>query len=119
MKTHTNDLLKIEVDEKKDSIILKWTGKSTAREPGNFIIPILTDAMKKAGEKIPVILDFSGLEYMNSSTMTPVSKILEKAKSGESRIIIHYRKEVNWQELNFSALKIFETKDKRIEITGL
>ncbi len=118
MKTHSSDLLKIEIDETKDSIVIKWLGKSTARDPGDFIIPILTDELKKAGGDIHVILDFCDLEYMNSSTMTPISKILESARSGKSRVSIHYSKSVNWQELNFSALKIFETKDKRIEIAG-
>jgi len=56
---------------------------------------------------------------MNSSTITPIIKILERAKSGMTKITIFYQKSLKWQELNFSALEIFKTKDNRLEIKGL
>jgi len=119
IETYTSNLLTIEVEENGSTIIIRFKGKSTDREPGNFILPILLESLHnsvKYDKKI--IMDFESLEYMNSSTITPLIKILENAKDNTSSISLVYQKTKKWQELCFSALKIFETKDQRIEISG-
>ena len=115
-----SNLLKIEVREDNDSIITYWTGKSVDRNPGKFITPILVDLFRKSSElKKRIILDFQKLDYMNSSTITPVIKVLERAKRGNAQVTVLYNKLLKWQELSFSALEIFQTTDKRVEIRGL
>jgi len=115
-----SNLLKIEVQEDNDSIITYWTGKSVDRNPGKFITPILVDLFRKSSElKKRIILDFQKLDYMNSSTITPVIKVLERAKRGNAQVTVLYNKLLKWQELSFSALEIFQTTDKRVEIRGL
>ena len=120
IKTFTNHSLEIKVIENDDSIKLLWSGKSIDREPSKFITPILLDVIKRStdvGKR--VVLDFCKLAYMNSSTITPIIKVLERAKKGKNKITVIYEKSLRWQEVNFSALKIFETTDQRIEIKGL
>ena len=120
IKTYSNNLLKIEIKEDKDTLVARWTGKSTDREPGKFITPILMDTIKEASDKnLRVIMDFRELAYMNSSTITPLIKILERAKRGNTQISVLYNKALHWQSLSFSALEIFMTKDQRVEIIGL
>ena len=115
-----SNLLKIEVQENNDSIITYWTGKSVDRNPGKFINTILVDLFRKSSElKKRIILDFQKLDYMNSSTITPVIKVLERAKRGNAQVTVLYNKLLKWQELSFSALEIFQTTDKRVEIRGL
>lgn len=119
IETYTSNLLTLEVEENGSTIAIRFKGKSTEREPGTFILPILLDALHnsiKYDKKI--VMNFESLEYMNSSTITPLIKILENAKDNTSSISLIYRKSKKWQELSFSALKIFETKDQRIEISG-
>jgi len=119
-RTFTNNSLEIKVTENEDSIKLTWSGKSIDREPGKFISPILLDIIKRstdAGKR--VILDFCRLSYMNSSTITPIIKVLERAKKGKNKITVMYEKSLRWQEVNFSALRIFETTDQRVEIKGM
>jgi anti-anti-sigma regulatory factor len=119
-KTFTNHSLEIKVIESDDSIKLLWSGKSIDREPSKFITPILLDIIKRStdvGKR--VVLDFSKLAYMNSSTITPIIKVLERAKKGKNKITVSYEKSLRWQEVNFSALKIFETPDQRVEIKGI
>ncbi len=108
------------VTENEDSIRLAWSGKSIDREPGKFITPVLLDIIKRStnAEK-RIILDFCKLVYMNSSTITPIIKVLERAKKGKNKITVMYEKSLRWQEVNFSALKIFETADRRVEIKGM
>jgi hypothetical protein len=116
----TSELLRIEVKDEDHSINIEWKGKSVTRQPGQFITPILVDALKKGdNHEKPVILDFRELEYMNSSTITPIIKILERARKGTRHITVLYDKQQKWQDLSFSALGIFETKDNRVRIQGI
>jgi hypothetical protein len=99
---------------------VKWNGKSIDREPSKFISPILVKVLEMAGTMDKrITMDFQDLSYMNSSTITPVIKILDRAKKGMTQITILYRKSLRWQELNFSALEVFRTDDNRLEIKGL
>ncbi|MDI6615743.1 MAG: hypothetical protein QME27_03435 [Syntrophaceae bacterium] len=113
-------LLQIELIENTNSITMVWTGKSTHRKPSEFISPILADAIRRSNaSKKRIIMDFRRLEYMNSSTITPVIKILERAKRGATEITLLYNKSLKWQDLSFSALEIFETQDSKVEIKGV
>ena len=115
-----DNLLQIEVIENKNSITMVWTGKSTNRKPSEFISPILADTIKKSNAtKKRIILDFRKLDYMNSSTITPIIKILERAKRGAIQITLLYNRSLKWQDLSFSALEIFQTKDSKVEIKGV
>ena len=112
--------LKIHVLENDNSINVTWIGKSVDRQPSKFLSPILINTMEEAKQKTKrIILDFRKLEYMNSSTITPVIKVLDRAKKSIISLTILYNKALKWQELNFSALELFVTKDNRIEIKGL
>ena len=119
-ESYRSNLLEVEVEEKDQTIVTKWTGKSVDRNPSEFIVPILTNLLERENSIAKkIILDFQQLDYMNSSTITPIIKILERAKRGNVQLIVEYNKALKWQDLSFSALKIFQTKDKRVEIRGL
>ena len=113
-------LLKLEVMENSDSISVDWKGKSTERNPGSFLTPILLQVLKNSSDpNRNIVLDFRNLQYMNSSTITPIIKILERAKRSKKHLTVIYDKSLKWQELNFSALEVFQTKDRRIQIKGI
>jgi len=118
-KTYTNNLLNLEVEENNSAINIRWTGKSVDREPAKFITPILVDSIRKSGDQSKrITLDFRELAYMNSSTITPIIKMLERAKRGKTRVTVIYLKSLKWQDVIFSALEIFRTKDGRVAIKG-
>lgn len=118
-KTYTNNLLNLEVEENNSAINIRWTGKSVDREPAKFITPILVDSIRKSGDQSKrITLDFRELAYMNSSTITPIIKMLERAKRGKTQVTVIYLKSLKWQDVIFSALEIFRTKDGRVEIKG-
>ncbi|EMJ96011.1 hypothetical protein LEP1GSC193_2278 [Leptospira alstonii serovar Pingchang str. 80-412] len=103
-----------------EDIEVLWLGKSVQRNPSQFIIPTLSDVMKRGVDQDKtVVWDFRQLEYMNSSTITPVIKTLEMVKKGLGKVKLIYNKTKKWQDLSFSALRIFETKDGRIQVIGL
>jgi len=116
----TSHFLTLEKIVGDTSITIRFIGKSNERNPSKFISPILSDVLHQSdsGNK-EIILDFKELEYMNSSTITPILKILDKATREKNyRITITYRQSLKWQDLSFSALKIFELKDNKIKIIG-
>ena len=117
---YTNKNLSIEVTEHESTIDVKWEGKSIDREPSKFISPILVKVLEMASVlNKRIFMDFQSLSYMNSSTITPIIKILDRAQKGMTQITITYRKALKWQELNFTALEVFRTEDNRLEIKGL
>jgi hypothetical protein len=119
-KKFSSGLLTLEIFVDEPSMTIRFIGRSNERNPSKFIYPILSDALEQsATDNKDIILDFMEFEYMNSSTITPILKILDKVKREEKyRIAIVYNQSLKWQELSFSALKIFETKDKKISIIG-
>jgi hypothetical protein len=119
-ETYTSHALSLDVVEEQAGITVTWRGRSTARDPAEFLIPILTRALDRAMElKRPLVLDFRSLEYFNSSTITPVVRLMEETKRRGASLVVNYDKKLRWQELSFSALQVFHTGDQRIRISGV
>lgn len=119
-QTFTNSTLTLTVGEDTAAVSVIWKGRSTARDPAEFLIPILTKALDRATEiRRPLMLDFCGIEYFNSSTITPVVRLIEEAKRRGASLVVRYDKKLRWQELSFSALQVFHTGDERIKIVGV
>lgn len=119
-ETFTSDALTLELREEEGAVYVVWTGRSTGREPGTFIVPVLSRAIElvqRSGK--PLILDFQSISFMNSSTLTPLIRLLDRARRSVSTVRVLYKRELKWQELNFTALEIFQTPDQRIEIRGV
>lgn len=119
-ESYTCGLLKIDINENNNCINIKWTGRSIDRKPSTFITPILVSVLNRSSDcNKRLVLDFRKLEYVNSSTITPIIKVLERAKRGTNQVTVLYEKSLKWQDLSFSALRIFQTGDQRVEIKGL
>ncbi len=108
--------LVLEVSE-GDALVVAWRGKSNDREPGRFLVPVFAQLLARAAEaKKPIVMDFSAVEYMNSSTFTPLVKLLDEAKRAGAGVVLQYDSQTKWQALSFSALRAFETPDGRIAV---
>ncbi len=119
-ETFVDGPLTIGICESDDGVRLEWRGRSMSREPGRFLLPVLAKALDRgirAGK--PLVIDFQQLEYLNSSTITPVIRILEQARRGTHRVTVVYAKDLKWQALSFTALELFRTPDKRIDVLGV
>jgi hypothetical protein len=121
IEVFSNNNLEIQLNEDDDHIEITWKGKSTDRMPSIFLNPIFQEIFQKnTGKNKKMIMNFVNLDYMNSSTIMSISKFIEKGKNENFSLEIVYNKKRRWQELSFSALRIFQTKDKRIQfVEGL
>lgn len=119
-KSYSDNNLTLNVEDDGHVIRVDWRGRSTARNPAIFLAPILRDALRQAGSSgQALVLDFTRIEYMHSSTITPIIRVLDEARRGAETVTVLYRAGLKWQELSFSALEIFQTEDHRIEIRGV
>ncbi len=117
--TYQNPPLFLTVSEDESAVTAAFSGRSTAREPGTFLLPILKPALERSVELgRPLVLDFQKIEYLNSSTITPVIRILEEAKRRSARVTVRYKRGLRWQEMSFSALEVFHSGDDRIAVVG-
>jgi hypothetical protein len=111
--------LTLEVSESPGEIRVVWRGKSADREPGRFLVPVLAEVLERArAAGARLVHDFSALEYMNSSTFTPVVKAVDEARRAGVSLVLEYSLARKWQALSFSALRTFETQDGRISVHG-
>jgi hypothetical protein len=111
--------LALEVSEGPGEVRVVWRGKSADREPGRFLVPVLAEVLERArAANAKLIHDFSPLEYMNSSTFTPVVKAVDEARRVGVQLVLEYSLARKWQALSFSALRTFETQDGRISVHG-
>jgi hypothetical protein len=117
IKSYQENRLKIDINYGESKIIVKWLGESKDREPTKFITPIF-DAIYTKNQTLPLVMDFTEFEYMNSSTVTPIVKQLERARKEKRKITVQYKKGLKWQELSFAALKVFNIVDL-IEVIGI
>ncbi|HSN93264.1 MAG TPA: STAS domain-containing protein [Anaeromyxobacteraceae bacterium] len=109
--------LVIEVQESGEEIRLVWSGKSIDREPGRFLMPIFNQLLERVrGDPKRIAIDFSRVEYMNSSTFAPLVKLLDAARRSGASVVLEYSPSRNWQTLSFTALRTFETPDGRIAV---
>jgi hypothetical protein len=119
VKRWTQGDLSLELADAPGELRLTWRGKSADREPSRFLVPVLTAALERARDAgLPLVLDFRELDYMNSSTFTPLVKALDESRRLSVPIVLEYALARRWQALSFSALRTFETLDGRIKVHG-
>lgn len=111
--------LKIERSNDESGLKLLFSGKSILRDPTKALQPVLLEMLEEAStSQKRLVLDFTGLKYMNSSSFTPIIRALEKSKLEGNEVSVIFSTEKRWQTVSFEALLIFETHDGRIKIEG-
>ncbi len=96
-----------------------WSGRSVERDPARFLGPLLAELVetcRTAGARLR--MDFTRLELMNSSTFTPIVKVIDQARKAGVVIALEYAQAKKWQALSFSALRTFETSDGSVAVLG-
>ncbi len=96
-----------------------WRGRSADRDPARFLGPVLAELVETCRRSAARLrLDFTALEYMNSSSFTPIVKALGEARRSGVPIALEYAEGKSWQALSFSALRTFETADGTVAVTA-
>ncbi len=110
--------LKISVEEVSGSMVIDWTGESDTRDPASNIGPYLSELASRLHGKT-VRLRFDGLQYMNSSTVTPIMKFVRELSAVANRVTVHYDESVQWQATSFRAMRVVARRWPNVEVVGL
>lgn len=82
---------------------MAWKGSSDSRNPGDFLDSVFRRALEHAqgGE---LVIDFTALEFMNSSTVSPIIAFLKdsNAKRLQCRVVFS---DVDWQRTHMRCLR--------------
>ncbi len=98
------------------TLLLNWLGKSSDRQPGKLLEPFFEKALDTAAEKkVPIHMHFDKLEYFNSSTISSLIQLIQKARARAVKLVIQYNATIRWQKLSFDALRVF-AKDDLLEL---
>ena len=100
-----------------EKVRMAWLGRSENREPGAVLNPYLTKIINAISSK-ELEVDFSKLDYMNSSTVPPIIQMIKTLDLKAIPTKILYNKDSKWQAASFKALETISKSMKHIEVVG-
>ena len=109
--------LKATVEQKEAGVSIVFHGRSDRRDPSEIIKPWSEKLLPSlSGQE--VLVDFRGLEYMNSSSFMPIFQLLRSARELATSVHVLYNGEANWQRLSFSSLEAISKAWPNLKVTS-
>jgi len=109
-----NDALTIVVLQSDDRATIRWMGESDARNPGEFLNPIFSQLVKEL-QGLPIAVDFSALEYMNSATVSPLITCVKSFDGAGSAVQVIFS-DVDWQRTHVQCMRTIARTLKHVTI---
>lgn len=104
MKQYKAGDLEINITEEDDERVkINWLGVSNARDPAVIINPIIDKITAELDCK-EVTIDFTDLEYINSSTVPPIVRLIKEIHKKSIKTYVAYDHSSKWQQESFRAL---------------
>lgn len=117
MDNYKNDSMEI-LFESGDLNKLIWKGKSVDRDPASTLKPYL-DEMSEKIKGGAIEINFTELEYMNSSTVPPIIQLAKKLNTDGTETKILYNSSSPWQSASFKALETIILRMDNVSIKGI
>jgi hypothetical protein len=118
----TSDGLTIEATDQppgaRAGIRLTWKGRSSARNPGEFLVPYFRNMLQTATERgrVPLEIHFEDLEHFNSATIAAVIFLIQDARGQQVPLVFVYDQKLKWQKLSFDAIRVFVKSDGLLQL---
>lgn len=100
----------------KKQRLLLWSGECDFRNPAEVLTPALTSYAQSLKEG-PVVLDFRGLVFMNSSSVTPILAFVKSLCTRGIPVHLIYNSDVSWQRITASSMRTIATALKNLTVT--
>lgn len=100
----------------KKQRLLMWSGECDFRNPAEVLTPALTSYSQSLKEG-PVVLDFRGLVFMNSSSVTPILAFVKSLCSRGIPVHLIYNSDVSWQRITASSMRTIATALRNLTVT--
>lgn len=109
--------LEIKASEAGGLVTVKWMGRSESRNPSEHINPFF-DVLLGSVKGKNLEIDFCSLQYMNSSTVPPIIRLVKSCSENQIPTIVYYNKDSEWQSASFKPLKVVCTTLKNVKVEG-
>ncbi len=96
--------MKINIRQTASGVIMSWVGQSKERNPAQILTPYL-DSLIDDLKGRHLTIEYSKLEYMNSSTVPPIILFLKKLNANGIKTAVTYNTLSKWQRASFKALE--------------
>jgi hypothetical protein len=103
MRNLTYGDLRIAVEQKNGRVHMSWLGISEDRQPEKVLSAYFSEILEES-HRTDVVMDFTKLEYMNSSTFVPVLGLVKQLNASRRIALAVYDDAVFWQRASFKAL---------------
>jgi len=101
-------------------VVVHWLGKSTASRPEMLLAPFLGAAIVRAMSlRVPLVHDFTELQFFNSSTITAFIRHLRDVEDHEVPVLVRYARAQRWQRAFFDALGVARESTPRMRIEAV
>jgi anti-anti-sigma factor len=109
-----NGSLNITLQRTATASTITWSGESDARNPGDFLNPLISKLSKElAGQN--VIIDFSGLTYMNSATVAPLINSIKSLDGAAASVLVVFSDQ-DWQRTHVQCVRTISRALKKVKI---
>ena len=115
MKSLVTKDLTIKPETRDGKIFIIWLGRSREMNPETILDPYLDDVVACAAES-ELIVDFSNLESMNSSTVPPILSFIKNLEKSNVTTKILYNGNLQWQRASFIPLSAIIKNYTYIEV---
>ncbi len=97
-----------------------WRGKSVDRQPGKTLDPWFEGVVEEAArEGHSIEMRFEAVEHFNSSTITSLISLVQRARAKQVKLAMVYDKNLKWQRLSFDALRVLGKGDGLLDIRSI
>ncbi|MCP4135570.1 MAG: hypothetical protein GY754_31670 [bacterium] len=109
--------LHIKVEKKGQKVTLKWTGKSSTRNPEKSLSPYFEKVIPTL-KGCELTVDFCELKFMNSSTVPPIVTFATSLEKNSVKTVFYYNQSLDWQVASFNAFRVIVHKMKYVSLEG-
>jgi hypothetical protein len=103
-----------------DTIRFFWKGRSTARNPGELLVPYFQGIFQSAIEgRATVEMHFERMEHFNSSTVGALIYLIQDARGRQIPLVFVYDQKLKWQKLSFDAMRVFVKSDGLLQMRSV
>ena len=116
VEQYERDGLTIRVRHSFQGAIVEWKGVSDSRDPAAFLTPYLARLLPRL-PNASVVIDFTGLEYMNSATVSPIIRFIRDLDNAAEDVLVQFS-DVDWQLTHLRCMKAIARTLKRVRVEG-
>lgn len=112
------DDLTVESLQQQDQLVFRWLGRSETKDPSRTLQPLLEAVVGAMQSAQAVEFDFRALEYMNSSTIRPIMKLVQAASGSATSVRVRYDAGKTWQRMSFLALGVALASLSNVQVSA-